>query len=143
MIPYEELAAALTRWRARQGLPTGPADFLGEAPPATFDYLAAQPAGEAPDQQGYGAEQGHAEQGYAEQGYAEQGYAEPSADQAHGAEQQAYGEQAWGEAQEEVVDLSDEMLDGVIEEAPADDASAGTAVEVDAAYEAAYAGEAA
>src|SRR5690606_41588939 len=117
MIPYEELAAALTRWRARQGLPTGPADFLGEAPPATFDYLAAQPAGEAPDQQGYGAEQGHAEQGYAEQGYAEQGYAEPYADQAHGAEQQAYGAQAWGDAMEEGIVHRVEMHEGGIEAA--------------------------
>lgn len=33
MIPYEELVAALARWRARHGLPTGLGDYLGEPPP--------------------------------------------------------------------------------------------------------------
>jgi hypothetical protein len=32
MIPYEELVAALSRWRARRGLPTGLGDYLGEPP---------------------------------------------------------------------------------------------------------------
>lgn len=36
MIPYEELVAALQGWRARQGLPTAAADYLGE--PAPTDY---------------------------------------------------------------------------------------------------------
>jgi hypothetical protein len=41
MIPYEELVAALARWRARQGLPTGLGDYLGEsAPPADDAYAA-------------------------------------------------------------------------------------------------------
>ncbi|SRR6266545_8066392 len=34
MIPYEELAVALARWRARHGLPTGLADYIGEPAPA-------------------------------------------------------------------------------------------------------------
>jgi len=33
MIPYEDLVAALTYWRERNGLPTGAADYLGEPPP--------------------------------------------------------------------------------------------------------------
>lgn len=33
MIAYEDLVAALASWRARNGLPTGPADYLGEPPP--------------------------------------------------------------------------------------------------------------
>lgn len=41
MIPYEELVSALARWRARQGLPTGLGDYLGEsAPPAHHAYAA-------------------------------------------------------------------------------------------------------
>lgn len=35
MIPYEELVAALARWRARRGLPTGLGDYLGEPPGAS------------------------------------------------------------------------------------------------------------
>ncbi|HTE55327.1 MAG TPA: hypothetical protein VK698_30950 [Kofleriaceae bacterium] len=40
MIPYEELVAALARWRARRGLPTGLGDYLGEPPvaAAAYDY---------------------------------------------------------------------------------------------------------
>lgn len=41
MIPYEELVAALSRWRARRGLPTGLGDYLGEPPapePAALDH---------------------------------------------------------------------------------------------------------
>lgn len=64
MIPYEELVAALARWRARQGLPTGPADYLGEASTAPYDYVAAPV----------------------------------------------------DHSQEDVVDLSDDMLEGVVEE---------------------------
>src|ERR1051326_5241567 len=45
MIPYEELVTALARWRARQGLPTGPGDYLGEPAPASYNY--APPAGQA------------------------------------------------------------------------------------------------
>ncbi|HKE14089.1 MAG TPA: hypothetical protein VKB80_04480 [Kofleriaceae bacterium] len=37
MIPYEELVAALARWRARRGLPTGLGDYLGEPARASFD----------------------------------------------------------------------------------------------------------
>src|SRR5947207_13359646 len=51
MIPYEELVSALARWRQRQGLPTGPADYLGEPAPASYDYAPrageAAPAGDA------------------------------------------------------------------------------------------------
>jgi hypothetical protein len=39
MIPYEELVAQLARWRAQQGLPTGPADYLGEPAPVSYDYV--------------------------------------------------------------------------------------------------------
>ncbi len=47
MIPYEELVAALATWRQRQGLPAGPADYLGEPAPASYDYqpVAAAAAG--------------------------------------------------------------------------------------------------
>jgi hypothetical protein len=38
MIPYEELVAALSRWRARRGLPTGLGDTLGEAPVPVASY---------------------------------------------------------------------------------------------------------
>jgi len=38
VIPYEELVAALATWRQRQGLPAGPADYLGEPAPASYDY---------------------------------------------------------------------------------------------------------
>ena len=38
MIPYVELVAALATWRQRQGLPAGPADYLGEPAPASYDY---------------------------------------------------------------------------------------------------------
>ena len=37
MIPYEELVAALARWRARRGLPTGLGDYLGEPARAPFE----------------------------------------------------------------------------------------------------------
>ncbi len=43
MIAYEELVAALTHWRARNGLPTGAAEYLGEMAPITsvaFDAYA-------------------------------------------------------------------------------------------------------
>jgi hypothetical protein len=36
MIPYEELVAALTRWRERNGLPTAPAEFGGVVAPPTY-----------------------------------------------------------------------------------------------------------
>jgi hypothetical protein len=73
MIPYEELVAALSRWRAAQGLPTGPADYLGEPAPVRYDYMSsAMPA------------------------------------------------QPGMVVQEDVVDLSDEMLDGVVEESQVD-----------------------
>jgi hypothetical protein len=66
MIPYDELVAALASWRQRQGLPAGPADYLGEPPQARYDdYAPASAAG------GYG---------------------------------------------EDVVELSDEMMDSVVEE---------------------------
>jgi hypothetical protein len=35
MIPYEELVAALAHWRAKNGLPTGSAEYLGEMAPIT------------------------------------------------------------------------------------------------------------
>jgi hypothetical protein len=66
MIPYDELVAALASWRQRQGLPAGPADYLGEpAQPRYDDYAPAAASG------GYG---------------------------------------------EDVVELSDEMMDSVVEE---------------------------
>ena len=37
MIPYEELVSALSRWRARQGLPSGPGDYLGEPAQRSHD----------------------------------------------------------------------------------------------------------
>lgn len=74
MIPYEELVAALASWRQRQGLPAGPADYLGEPAQASYDYAPAAEAGG----DGYG------------------GYGS------------AYGE--------DVVELSDEMMDSVVEE---------------------------
>ncbi len=36
MIPYDDLVAALHSWRARQGLPTGASEYLGEPAPADF-----------------------------------------------------------------------------------------------------------
>ncbi len=67
MIPYDELVAALASWRQRQGLPAGPADYLGEPAQARYDdYDAGASAGG-----GYG---------------------------------------------EDVVELSDEMMDSVMEE---------------------------
>jgi hypothetical protein len=66
MIPYDELVAALASWRQRQGLPAGPADYLGEPSQARYDdYAPATASG------GYG---------------------------------------------EDVVELSDEMMDSVVEE---------------------------
>jgi hypothetical protein len=67
MIPYDELVAALASWRQRQGLPAGPADYLGEPAQASRydDYAPAAASG------GYG---------------------------------------------EDVVELSDEMMDSVVEE---------------------------
>lgn len=41
MIPYEELVAALARWRARRGLPTGLGEYLGEPPGASAAFAAA------------------------------------------------------------------------------------------------------
>jgi hypothetical protein len=40
MIPYDELVAALASWRQRQGLPAGPADYLGEPSQARYDDYA-------------------------------------------------------------------------------------------------------
>jgi len=40
MIPYEDLVAALSHWRAGQGLPSGPADHLGDSPSTRYDYSA-------------------------------------------------------------------------------------------------------
>lgn len=65
MIPYDELVAALASWRQRQGLPAGPADYLGEPVRAGYDYAPAASGG------GYG---------------------------------------------DDVVELSDEMMDSVVEE---------------------------
>ena len=79
MIPYEELVAALSRWRAAQGLPTGPADYLGEPAPVSYDYVSTA----APE---------------------------------HG----AYGGHGGALAHDDVVDLSDDMLDGVVEESQVD-----------------------
>lgn len=74
MIPYDELVAALASWRQRQGLPAGPADYLGEpAPAARYDEYAAA--------------------------------ASPAAGGGYGG---AYGE--------DVVELSDDMMDSVVEE---------------------------
>jgi len=75
MIPYEQLVAALASWRQRQGLPAGPADYLGEPVAATaYDDASGGSPGDA-----YGG-----------------GYAG------------AYGE--------DVVELSDDMMDSVVEE---------------------------
>lgn len=73
MIPYDELVAALASWRQRQGLPAGPADYLGEPSQARYDDY--PPAVSAPAGGGYGG-----------------GYSE------------------------DVVELSDEMMDSVVEE---------------------------
>ena len=78
MIPYEELVAALAQWRQRQGLPAGPADYLGEPQQAGYDYTPSEPAGG-----GYGANVPYGTGG-------------------------AYGE--------DVVELSDDMMDSVVEE---------------------------
>lgn len=40
MIPYEDLVAALSEWRVRQGLPTGAADYLGESSATRYDFAA-------------------------------------------------------------------------------------------------------
>jgi hypothetical protein len=49
MIPYEDLVAALSRWRARQGLPSGPGDYLGEPVEASYQgYVAPPPSGSRP-----------------------------------------------------------------------------------------------
>ncbi|HUS65324.1 MAG TPA: hypothetical protein VMZ28_12305 [Kofleriaceae bacterium] len=49
MIPYEDLVAALSRWRARQGLPSGPGDYLGEPAQASYQgYVAPPPSGSRP-----------------------------------------------------------------------------------------------
>jgi hypothetical protein len=73
MIPYDELVAALANWRQRQGLPAGPADYLGEPAQTSYDY------------------------------------APPAAPAASG----GYG---GGFGGEDVVELSDEMMDSVVEE---------------------------
>lgn len=78
MIPYEELVAALAQWRQRQGLPAGPADYLGEPQQAGYEYTPSEPAGG-----GYGANVPYGTGG-------------------------AYGE--------DVVELSDDMMDSVVEE---------------------------
>ena len=78
MIPYEELVAALAQWRQRQGLPAGPADYLGEPQQAGYDYTPSEPA-----DGGYGANVPYGTGG-------------------------AYGE--------DVVELSDDMMDSVVEE---------------------------
>jgi hypothetical protein len=46
MIPYDDLVAALTTWRARQGLPTG--QIAGAAPPAAAAQAAPQAAHPTP-----------------------------------------------------------------------------------------------
>jgi hypothetical protein len=71
MIPYDELVAALSSWRSRQGLPSGPADYLGEPVASSYNYV--QPA------TAYAA-----------------GYGDAGGD--------------------DVVDLSDDMMDSVVEE---------------------------
>ena len=49
MIPYEDLVAALSRWRARQGLPSGPGDYLGEPVQMQYQgYVAPTPSGSRP-----------------------------------------------------------------------------------------------
>ena len=78
MIPYEELVAALAQWRQRQGLPAGPADYLGEPQQAGYDYTPSEPA-----DGGYGVNVPYGTGG-------------------------AYGE--------DVVELSDDMMDSVVEE---------------------------
>jgi hypothetical protein len=86
MIPYEQLVAALASWRQRQGLPAGPADYLGEPAAAAYDDESGQPAEGA-----YGGDP------YGSGAYGNQGYG-PS----------PYGE--------DVVELSDDMMDSVVEE---------------------------
>ena len=49
MIPYDELVAALASWRQRQGLPAGPADYIGEPAPARYDYAPAAGSGYGDD----------------------------------------------------------------------------------------------
>jgi hypothetical protein len=36
MIPYEDLVAAIERWRIRNGLPVGESAARGAAPPAAY-----------------------------------------------------------------------------------------------------------
>jgi hypothetical protein len=49
MIPYEDLVASLSRWRARQGLPSGPGDYLGEPVQTPYQgYVAPPPSGSRP-----------------------------------------------------------------------------------------------
>lgn len=49
MIPYEDLVAALSRWRARQGLQSGPGDYLGEPAAVQYQgYVAPPPSGSRP-----------------------------------------------------------------------------------------------
>jgi hypothetical protein len=45
MIPYEELVAALHSWRSRNGLPVGPANYLGEPSRRPPSYLGDMPTG--------------------------------------------------------------------------------------------------
>jgi len=86
MIPYEQLVAALASWRQRQGLPAGPADYLGEPVAATaYDDASGGSPGDAYGGDAFGG--GDAYGG---------GYAG------------AYGE--------DVVELSDDMMDSVVEE---------------------------
>lgn len=86
MIPYEQLVAALASWRQRQGLPAGPADYLGEpAETGGYDYASAPPAESAYGGDAYGGGYGN----------------------------EAYGASAYGE---DVVELSDDMMDSVVEE---------------------------
>ena len=88
MIPYEQLVAALASWRQRQGLPAGPADYLGEpAEPGAYDYASAPPAESAYGGDAYGGAA-------------------------------AYGNDAYGASPygEDVVELSDDMMDSVVEE---------------------------
>ena len=85
MIPYEELVAALASWRQRQGLPAGPADYLGEPSQARYDDAPASDGG-----------------GYGGGGYGGGGG--------------GYGGGGGGGYGDDVVELSDEMMDSVVEE---------------------------
>jgi hypothetical protein len=95
MIPYDELVAALASWRQRQGLPAGPADYLGEPAQANYDDGSSPSSGGGYGGHGHGGGGGYGGGGG---GYGGGGYG------------------GGGYGGEDVVELSDEMMDSVVEE---------------------------